>query len=251
MTTDHWNPERYARECGFVARNGETLLEWLAPRPGERVLDLGCGDGTLTAKLVEAGCDVVGVDASPQQVAAAKAAGLNAIIADGAALPFNAEFDAVFSNAALHWMKQSDAVIAGVSRALRPAGRFVAEFGAHGNVATIRNAIHAELRTRSIDPEPLDPWYFPTVEDYAGKLESAGFRVRQIESFPRPTRLLSDVTGWLRVFAGPFTSSLPAEDHDRFIAAVQERAQPALQHEDGSWWLTDYQRLRFNAVKAP
>jgi SAM-dependent methyltransferase len=195
MTSDHWNPRHYSRECGFVARNGETLIEWLSPRAGERILDLGCGDGTLTAKLVEHGCDVVGVDASPQQVAAATQAGLNAIVADGAALPFENEFDAVFSNAALHWMKQPDAVIEGVFRSLRTGGRFVAEFGAQGNVATIRNAVHTELRLRGIDPDALDPWYFPSEEEYRRKLEAAGFSVVRIESFARPTRLVSNVIG--------------------------------------------------------
>jgi SAM-dependent methyltransferase len=214
------------------------------------VLDLGCGDGVLTAKLVALGCDVVGVDASPQQVAAAKAAGLNAIVADGAALPFEDRFDAVFSNAALHWMKQPDAVIAGVFRSLHPGGRFVAEFGAQGNVATIRNAIHAELHARGIDPAPLDPWYFPSEEEYRDKLQAAGFRVVRIEAFARPTRLLSDIVGWLRVFAGPFTQALPESDVAPFLAAVQERARPVLQRPDGSWWLNDYQRLRFEAVKA-
>lgn len=249
MLQDHWNPDRYSRECAFVARNGETLIEWLAPRPGERILDLGCGDGTLTAKLVEQGCDVIGVDASPQQVAAAKRLGLNAVVADGAALPFDARFDAVFSNAALHWMKQPEPVIEGVFRSLRPGGRFVAEFGAQGNVATIRNAIHAELRLRGIDPEDLDPWYFPSEEEYRGRLEAAGFRVLRIEAFPRPTRLLSDVVGWLRVFAGPFTRALREADVEPFLAGVQDRARPGLRQPDGSWWLTDYERLRFAAAK--
>lgn len=237
MTSDHWNPDRYSRECGFVARNGETLIEWLAPRAAERVLDLGCGDGTLTAKLAAYGCDVIGVDASPQQVAAAMQAGLNASVADGAALPFEREFDAVFSNAALHWMKPPDAVIEGVFRSLRPSGRFVAEFGAQGNVATIRNALHAELRARGIDPDALDPWYFPSEDEYREKLEAAGFRVVRIESFARPTRLVSDVIGWLRVFAGPFTGAFAGADVEPFLAAVQDRARPALQQPDGSWLL--------------
>jgi len=249
MNSDHWNPGHYSRECGFVARNGEDVLEWLAPQSGERVLDLGCGDGVLTAKLVERGCDVVGVDASPQQIAAAKAAGLNAIVADGASLPFTGEFDAVFSNAALHWMKQPDEVIAGVFRSLRKDGRFVAEFGAQGNVATIRGAIHAELRDRCIDPDLLDPWYFPSEEEYRCKLEAVGFRVERIESFTRPTRLVSDVIGWLRAFAGPFTAALDDADVEPFLVAVQERARSTLQQPDGGWLLTDYQRLRFVAIK--
>ena len=249
MTEIVWNPERYARECGFIVRNGESLLDLLAPRPGERVLDLGCGDGRLTAKLAETGAAVVGVDASPEQVAAARAAGLEARVIDGAALPFGGEFDAVFSNAALHWMKDPDAVLAGVFRSLRPGGRFVAECGAAGNVAAIRDAVHNEVRGRGIDPVPLDPWYFPSEGEYRGRLEAAGFAVLAIETFVRPTRLETDVTAWLEVFAGSFTAALPAGDRAGFLAAVQERVRPEMLRPDGSWWLADYVRLRFVAMR--
>ena len=249
MTENVWNPDRYARECGFVARNGESLLDLLAPSPGERVLDLGCGEGRLTAKLAEAGAAVVGVDSSPEQVAAARAAGLEARVADGAALPFSEKFDAVFSNAALHWMKDPDAVLAGVFRALRPGGRFVAECGAAGNVAAIRGGIHDELRSRGIDPTPLDPWHFPSEGEYRGRLEAAGFAVLTIETFLRPTRLETDAAAWLEVFAGSFTAALPAGDRAEFLAAVQQRVRPAMRRADGSWWLDDYVRLRFVAAK--
>jgi len=249
MTTQTWDPAGYARHAGFVAVNGESLIEWLAPKPGERILDLGCGDGRVTAKLVEAGCEVVGVDSSPEQVAAAKAAGLDARVVGGAELSFAGEFDGVFSNAALHWMKRADAVVAGVHRSLRPGGRFVAEMGGAGNVAAIRAAIHEELRSRGIDPAPLDPWYFPSPEEYQGKLEAAGFEVLRLEHFPRPTRLLTDVAGWLETFAGSFDAALPADERAGFFAAVQRRAEPAMRKPDGSWWLSDYTRLRFAAVK--
>src|SRR5512142_2028530 len=136
-----WDPERYARNARFVADLGMPVVELLAPKSGERILDLGCGDGALTEKLVAMGCTVVGVDGSAEQVAAARARGLDCHVMDGEQLTFNNEFDAVFSNAALHWMKRADAVIAGVWRALKPGGRFVAECGGHGNIKAIETAL--------------------------------------------------------------------------------------------------------------
>ncbi|HBZ68323.1 MAG TPA: SAM-dependent methyltransferase, partial [Deltaproteobacteria bacterium] len=172
-----WDPERYARNARFVSDLGQPVLELLAPQPGERVLDLGCGDGVLTEKLVALGCSVVGVDASRPQVSAARARGLDAHVMDGQALAFEREFDAVFSNAALHWMRDRDAVIRGVGRALRPGGRFVGEFGGHGCVAKIVAAIEATLARRGIDAARLNPWYFPTPDEYAARLAAGGFEV--------------------------------------------------------------------------
>ncbi|MGH7789991.1 MAG: class I SAM-dependent methyltransferase, partial [Candidatus Binatia bacterium] len=143
-----WDPERYARNARFVAELGAPVVELLAPRAGERVLDLGCGDGALTERLVALGCAVVGVDASPEQIAAARARGLDAHVVPGEGLAFAAEFDAVFSNAALHWMKNADVVIDGVWRALRPGGRFVGECGGAGCVAQIVAALAAALARR-------------------------------------------------------------------------------------------------------
>src|SRR5262249_14315625 len=142
-----------------------------------------------TQKLVELGCAVVGIDASPAMVEAARALGLDAHVMDGQALPFQCEFDAVFSNAALHWMKQADAVIAGVWRALKPGGRFVGEFGGEGNTATVLRAVAAALQQRGLDFRTLSPWYFPSVTDYRGKLEAQGFVVSTIALIPRPTPL--------------------------------------------------------------
>ena len=133
----HWDPERYSRVAGFVPALGQPVVDLLAPKPGERILDLGCGDGPLTLKLQELGAHVVGVDASPDQIAAAQRLGLDARVVDAHDLRLPPAFDAVFSNAALHWMKKPDAVIAGVWRALKPGGRFVGEMGAAGNVGTV------------------------------------------------------------------------------------------------------------------
>ena len=158
----HWDPERYARNARFVADLGVVLLDLLRPRPGERILDLGCGDGVLTEKIAAAGARVTAVDSSPEQIAAARARGLDSHVADGQALTFRSEFDAVFSNAAMHWMRDAEAVIDGVWQALVPGGRFVGEFGGAGNVARIQAALIAALDRRGLDGRSADPWYFPS-----------------------------------------------------------------------------------------
>ncbi len=243
-----WDPRAYARNGRFVAEMGVPVLEWLAPQAGERVLDLGCGDGVLTEQLVAAGCTVVGADASAEFVATARERGIDARLADGHELPFDAEFDAVFSNAALHWMKRDpDAVLAGVARALKPGGRFVAEMGGAGNVAAIRGAVYDALTRRGIDAVGADPWYFPTADDYRARLEAAGLSVARIEKFPRPTPLPGDVTGWLRTFAQAFLEAVPEPERDAVLAEVQECLRPQL--GVAGVWTADYVRLRFIAYK--
>jgi trans-aconitate methyltransferase len=245
MTTKQsWDPERYARNARFVSDLGAPVVELLAPRPGERILDLGCGDGVLTLQLAEMGCVVVGVDASAAQVAAARARGCDAHVMDAAALTFENEFDAVFSNAALHWVKNADAMLTGVARALRPRGRFVAELGGYGCVQTLRVALHAALARRGVDPGAHDPWYFPTTEDYGARLTRAGFAIDSIILVPRPTPLPGDVTGWLETFAESFTSALPAGDRPAFLDEVREAVRPTLCNANGEW-SADYVRLRF------
>jgi SAM-dependent methyltransferase len=241
-----WDPTSYARNARFVAELGMPVLELLAPQRGERILDLGCGDGVLTEKLVSLGCRVTGVDASSAQIAAARARGLNARIADGEALNFDAEFDAVFSNAALHWMKRPDAVLAGVARSLVPGGRFVAECGGQGNIAHIHRALYAALERRGIDPRPLDPWYYPSDAEYRALLVAHGFRVLSIGLFPRPTPLPGDMTAWLETFAGCFIGALPAADRPAFVDEVRRALLPSLCDPAGHW-TADYVRLRFAA----
>ncbi len=175
-----WDPILSARNARFVSDLGSPVLELLAPQPGERILDLGCGDGALTKKLVDLECDVVAVDSSAPQVEAARKLGLDAHVMNAEALPFREEFDAVFSNAVLHWIKRADEMIVAVYRSLRPGGRFVAECGGHGCVDKVRVALVEALDRRGIDGEARVPWYFPTPEDYATRLKRAGFRVDSI-----------------------------------------------------------------------
>lgn len=249
-----WSADDYAQNARFVADLAASLVDWLVPVAGERILDLGCGDGALTEKLVARDASVLGVDASPDLVAAARARALDAIIGDGQSLDTVLEgqpaVDAVFSNAALHWMaRDPDAVIAGVFAQLRPGGRFVAEFGAQGNVHTIREALRAEASARGQNADALDPWFFPTEKQYLKQLVDAGFSIQRHECFARPTSLPSDITGWLETLARPFVHAFDeGESRRAFVGAVRERLAPALQNADGSW-TADYVRLRFVAIK--
>ena len=195
--TQEWSASRYADNARFVSDLGEAVLDLLNPKPGERILDLGCGDGALTEKIAAVGAEVVGVDGSPDMVSAAKRRGIDARVADAYGLNFRSEFDAVFSNAALHWMNRDpDAVIQGIHRALKPCGRFAAEMGGHGNVAAITVALCATLEVYGVqDPDLLIPWYFPTPHEYRERLQRTGFVVEYIALIPRPTPLPSGMRG--------------------------------------------------------
>lgn len=245
-----WDPVGYAAKARFVSDLGLPVLSLLAPQPGERVLDLGCGDGALTARIAEAGAEVLGIDASPEFVAAARRRGLDVRLMDGHALGFAGTFDAVFSNAALHWMTRPDAVIDGVWRALRPGGRFVGEFGGGDNVATLRRALRQALRRRGVDPDRHDPWYFPGLRDYAALLEAAGFEVVEAALVPRPTPLPAGIDGWLETFAGRFLAAVPPAERPALLAEIREAVRPDLQAADGTW-RADYVRLRFAARRPP
>ena len=243
-----WDPEDYARNAAFVPELGRPVVELLAPQPGERILDLGCGDGTLTTLLVEAGARVVGVDASPEFVEAARARGIDARLGDARALAFDAEFDAAFSNAALHWMGAPDAVLAGVARALRRGGRVVAEFGGKGNVAAIATALIAVLDARGIEAASRFPWYYPTVGEYEERLRANGFDVERIETFARPTPLPAGMRRWLETFANPFVTGVPKDERAAILDKVTALLAPSLRDDAGNW-TGDYVRLRFLARK--
>lgn len=248
ISTQSWNPDKYERNAGFVADLGAPVFDLLAPVAGERILDLGCGHGKLTLKFAEIGVTVIGVDASEEQVAACRELGLEARVLAGENLDYENQFDAVFSNAALHWMKQADQVIAGVYRALKPGGRFVGEMGGAGNVTRVTDALSAALSKRGIDAGAVFPWYFPTPEAYAGKLAGAGFRVDQIELIDRPTPLPGDITDWLETFGESFLAAVPPSERPHLLAEVRDDLAVQLKDDDGLWTV-DYVRLRFKATK--
>lgn len=242
-----WEPGAYRHAGAFVPRLGRAVLELLDARPDERILDLGCGDGALTRELAASGASVLGVDSSPEMVAATRARGVEAQVEDAARLPFASEFDAVFSNAALHWMHPLDDVLAGVRGSLRPGGRFVAECGGHGNVAAITVALVAALARCGVDGYARRPWHFPTPANMTAALRRHGFQVQTMDWFGRPTSLEGPMHEWLRFFAQPFVADLDEETaHDVLDDAV-DLLTPCLRDEMGAW-VADYVRLRFVAM---
>ncbi len=246
MPEDHWSSARYEAAARFVTDLAGPVLALLDPKPGERILDLGCGDGPIAKGLLDLGCTVIGVDSSPDMVAAALARGVDARVMDGHALDFDAEFDAVFSNAALHWMVRPEAVIGGVARALRPGGRFVAEQGGHGNVAAIRVALVAALSEAGVETDLSDIWSFPSVDEQRARLEAAGFVVEEVAIHPRPTPLPTAMEAWLETLAAPALARLPEAERPHVRARAAALAAPALRDSAGRW-TADYARLRFRA----
>ncbi|MBT6202702.1 MAG: class I SAM-dependent methyltransferase [Alphaproteobacteria bacterium] len=247
MSEKHsWDAAGYQKNAGFVPVLGKPVLDLLSPVAGERVLDLGCGHGTLTKEIVAAGCDVVGIDQSQEMVTAASEQGLDAHVMDATTLTFQNEFDAVFSNAVLHWVKGANAAISGVARALKPGGRFVGEFGGHGNMAAVVTALAAVLDKREVDIETVNPWFYPTPDNYRSRLEAAGFTVDSIALITRPTPLPTGMAGWLGTFAGLFFAALPEADR----LAARDETIDLLRHslcDDQGNWTADYVRLRFSA----
>jgi trans-aconitate methyltransferase len=248
MSSTSWDPERYATNARFVSDLGAPLLDRLAPRPRERILDLGCGDGALTERIAALECTVVAIDSSLAQLQAARQRGLQVVLMDGQEMSFKRSFDAVFTNAALHWMKRPDRVVSGVWNILKPGGRFLGEFGGKGNVEKIRSALYAALEKRAIEPAPIDPWYYPSADEYAQLLTGAGFSISSIELIPRSTRLPGDMRAWLELFAQPFIAAVAEFDRPAFLDELTRSLEPDLRAADGQWF-ADYVRLRFAVTK--
>jgi len=229
------------------------LVALLAPKPGERVLDLGCGTGHLARRIAEVGATVVGMDLSESMVAQAQRnyPGLTFVVADARDFRFDEPFDAVFSNAVLHWVTPPERAIACMARALRPGGRLVLEMGGKGNIRAIREAIEASLdEVGAPENKALKPWYYPSVGEYAGLLEAAGLAVTQAALFPRPTPLdgaEAGIANWIRMFAGMLLTGLSAERQGEVVRRTEERLRPSLWREGR--WVADYVRLRVVAVR--
>jgi SAM-dependent methyltransferase len=240
-----WSARDYAANAGFVPALGADVLALLAPQPGEDILDLGCGDGVLTARLMQSGASVTGLEPDPDLSAAATKRGITVVHQD-AHDPFgHACFDAVFSNAALHWMRAPETVIANVHAALRPSGRFVAEQGGFGNVAAIVTAVNAAMEAAGV--AAISPWDFPSQSLQKQRLKQAGFEVEAIALIARPTPLPTGISGWLRTFAGPFVGMLPAPLQQQILTDAERRLSAL--HDPVEGWIADYVRLRFVARK--
>ncbi|MFB2838630.1 class I SAM-dependent methyltransferase [Floridanema evergladense] len=253
MSNNMWNTTLYESNHSFVWQYGESLLELLAPQLNERILDLGCGTGHLTAKIASMGAKVSGIDADKNMIEEARQnyPNLHWLIADARNFQVDEPMDAVFSNAALHWIKEANAVIQCVYQALKPGGRFVAEFGGRGNIGAIAIALFTTLENMELgNPQTLNPWYFPSIAEYATLLEQQQFEVKYALLFERPTPLeggQAGIANWLQMFANGILSQLSHEQQMQVIQSVQMQLQPTL-FRDGHW-IADYRRIRIIAVK--
>ncbi|HWY45692.1 MAG TPA: methyltransferase domain-containing protein [Candidatus Sulfotelmatobacter sp.] len=252
--TNQWDAGQYDAKHAFVYEKAKVLVDLLAPKAGERILDLGCGTGVLTAEIAARGAEIFGVDRSEEMVAQARSKfpALKFEVVDATQLKFDAEFDAVFSNAVLHWIPEGEKVIGGFARALKPGGRFVAEFGGRGNIKTLVKAFHRAFATLGLrEPEGVSPWFYPSIAEYSGLLEKHGLEVRQASLFERPTVLEDGTRGlenWIRVFRQTYIEKLGEAAAAKWIREVERQCRPLLFHEGD--WVLDYRRLRLVAVRS-
>ena len=247
-----WDAGLYDDKHSFVWKLAAGVLELLDAQSGERVLDLGCGTGHLTAKIAETGAQVVGVDRSPEMIRQAKEKypSLRFEVMDAREISLDGTFDAVFSNATLHWIKEPERVIAGIRNALRPCGRFVAEFGGRGNTGELIKAVQRSWQKLGITGPAPHPWYYPSIPEYASLLEAHGFEVTHATLFDRPTPLDDGVRGlrnWLEMFGGSFVEGLPEATREGLLTEIERELRPKLFHDDH--WVMDYRRLRIVAKR--
>jgi trans-aconitate methyltransferase len=245
-STGRWDAADYAKVGAFVSELGQAALDLLDPKPGERILDVGCGTGSLTLKIAQRGATVTGIDSSLEMVDAAHENGVDALVVDAADMHFDSEFDAAFSNAALHWMLDRDAVAAGIFRALKPGGRCAGEMGGSGNISTLRRGIRAELEERGYPVPADDPQWYPTVEEFADVYGRAGFTGIDAQLIERPTPLAHGVAAWVKTFRAGWldAAKVPDDKRDEVADAIERRLEPKLRDDNGNW-TADYVRLRF------
>ncbi len=250
---NQWDAQLYDRKHSFVSNLAIDLLELLSPQSGEKILDLGCGTGHLTYKITTKGAKVVGIDNAPTMIEQANRCypDIKFLVGDGVNIDLKETFDAVFSNAALHWIKEPREVIRNIWRVLKPGGRFVTEFGGKGNIQTIISGIYEALDASGYsDNKQLNPWYFPSVGEYATLLESEGFLLTFATLLERPTKLEygeSGLRNWIKMFATCFLEGIPGKKQDTIINDIENRLRPHL-YQKGKW-TADYKRIRIMAFK--
>ena len=252
FTKDSWNANLYDKKHSFVSQYGEDLLGSLAPQQGETILDLGCGTGDLANKLHQIGVNIVGIDKSENMIQQAqkKYTGILFKVQDAINMHYTNEFDAVFSNATLHWVKEPKLALQGIYQALKQDGRFVAEFGGKGNVQIITNEIINQLRIfESKDRSDRFPWYYPSIGEYSTLMEQVGFRVTLAQHFDRPTPLegANGLRNWIEMFANSMFEGLTIETKDLIMNRVEKSLKEVLYH-DGKW-LADCKRIRVVGIK--
>jgi trans-aconitate methyltransferase len=237
-STSKWNAADYARVGGFVAELGGAALDLLDPQPGEHILDVGCGEGTLTRKIIERGATVLGIDDSPEMISAARAKGIDAVLMDVADMTFRSEFEAVFSNATLHWVLEKEQAARAIFRALKSGGRFAGEMGGEGNLKKLRDALDEELIIRGyVPPVEASNWY-ASPEEFAAVYEAAGFAEIDARLIERPTAIEHGVAAWVTTFRRGWLdrAQVPEDERAEIGAAVAERVGSNV---------ADYVRLRF------
>jgi len=244
---NNWNAQKYNKHASFVSALALPVVELLNPKPNEKILDLGCGEGTLALEIERYGAKVVCVDLSEDMVERTKEKGLEAKVMSATHMPFVEEFDAVFSNATLHWIKESQEAVENIHRALKVGGRFVAEFGGDGNIHYIENAMREVFSKHPKYGKFDDVWFFPSTNDYQEMLEKQGFEVGYIERIPRPTPI-DDIANWLAVFTNGFTEHLNEHDQASFRAEVRDILKSKIYSKEQGW-VADYVRIRVEAFK--
>ncbi|GFN31613.1 class I SAM-dependent methyltransferase [Paenibacillus xylaniclasticus] len=247
-----WRPEIYDQDMAFVSTYGAPLVDLLNPKPYETVIDWGCGTGELASAIAARGAIVTAIDFSEEMIASAKAKypSIAFLTADGQKYRAEHPVDAVFSNAALHWMTDAEGTAASIGASLKPGGRFVAELGGSGNINTVVEGLRESFAALNVRKPFVVPWYFPTIGEYSAVLEQAGFEVRTASLFDRPTLQAGGdkgLRGWLAMFADGILSGLSGEEAEAVVRMTEERARPSL-YRDGQWFL-DYRRLRVTAVR--
>ena len=248
-----WNADLYNQKHAFVHQYGANLVEFLDPKAGEVILDLGCGTGQLTRKIARSGARVIGIDSSLEMIEAAREQypELEFKLQDAETFSFDFLFDAVFSNAAMHWIKDQNLVVERMHQQLKQGGRLAVEFGGQGNVERILNALRKEFQERGHQQQALyDPWFFPSISEYTGLLEAVGFEVTFAQLYDRPTMLESEDSGisdWLEMFAGNFFEGIDQEERATIKREVQEKLRDEC-FSDGKWY-ADYRRIRVFAIK--
>lgn len=252
-TGDHWNADLYDHKHSFVSKYGNSLIELLAPKQGEKILDLGCGTGDLAKKLHDAGVNIVGADKSQNMITQAlnKYPHIHFMVQDATSLGFNSDFDAVFSNATLHWVKQPKQALHCIYQSLTPGGRFVAEFGGKGNVQMITEEIINQLKQSGIEYRMEKfPWYYPSIGEYTSLMEEAGFRVTFAEHFERPTPLEGEngLRNWIEMFGSQMFADIDEDKKEYIITKVENNLKEIL-YKNGSW-IADYKRIRIIGVKS-
>jgi 2-isopropylmalate synthase len=245
--TNEWNADRYNKHASFVSELALPVVALLNPKADEKILDLGCGEGTLALEIENCGAKVTCVDLSEDMVNKSNAKGLNAKVMNVTDMPFKEVFDAIFSNAMLHWVKEHELAVANIYRALKKGGRFVAEFGGEGNVHYIIEAMREVFNRHPEYGKFDDFWFFPSTEEYQNMLEKQGFEVTYIERIPRPTPI-DDIANWLAVFSNGVTENLTQEEQDIFRDEVREILKSKI-YSQKEGWVADYVRIRVEAFK--